>query len=135
MTLTLAGRHPELWKAACDMFGPYNLFTFLDRLPETWRTYFHLAIGHPEEDADFLRERSPHSHLHRLACPLLVIQGANDPRVREAESRDLVEELRAQGKEIGYLVFENEGHDVIKFENKVRCYNEIARFFAEHLAP
>jgi dipeptidyl aminopeptidase/acylaminoacyl peptidase len=66
---------------------------------------------------------------------MLVIQGANDPRVREAESRDLVDELRAQGKEIEYLVFENEGHDVIKFENKVRCYNEIARFFAKHLAP
>jgi len=135
MTLTLAGRHPELWKAACDMFGPYNLFTFLDRLPETWQTYFHLAIGHPETDAELLTERSPHTYLHRLACPLLVIQGANDPRVREIESRDLVDELRAQGKEIEYLVFENEGHDVIKFENKVRCYSEIARFFAKHLAP
>jgi pimeloyl-ACP methyl ester carboxylesterase len=135
MTLTLAGRHPELWRAACDMFGPYSLFTFLDRLPETWQTYFHLAIGHPEKDAELLTERSPHTHLHQLACPLLVIQGANDPRVREAESRDLVEELRRQGKEIEYLVFENEGHDVIKFENKVRCYNEIVRFFAKHLVP
>jgi dipeptidyl aminopeptidase/acylaminoacyl peptidase len=135
MTLTLAGRHPELWKAACDMFGPYNLFTFLERLPETWQTYFHLAIGHPEKDAELLRDRSPSTHLHRLACPMLVIQGANDPRVREAESRDLVDELRAQGKEIEYLVFANEGHDVIKFENKVRCYNEIVQFFAKHLAP
>jgi pimeloyl-ACP methyl ester carboxylesterase len=135
MTLTLAGWHPELWKAACDMFGPYNLFTFLERLPETWQTYFHLAIGHPEKDKELLTERSPNTHLHRLACPMLVIQGANDPRVLEAESRDLVEELRAQGKEIDFLVFENEGHDVLKFENKVRCYNEITGFFIKHLEP
>jgi len=135
MTLTLAGRHPELWQAACDMFGPYNLFTFVERLPETWKTYFYLAIGHPEKDKDLLTERSPNTHLGQLACPLFVIQGQNDPRVREAESRDLVEELRAQGKQVEYLVFENEGHDVLKFENKVRCYNSIVTFFAQHLTP
>jgi pimeloyl-ACP methyl ester carboxylesterase len=133
MTLTLIGRHPELWQAACDMFGPYNLLTFVERLPETWKTYFYLSIGHPEEDREFLEERSPSTHLHRLACPMLVIQGANDPRVVEVESRDLVEALRAQGKEIEYLVFENEGHDVIKFENKVRCFNRMVRFFVDHL--
>lgn len=135
MTLTLAGWHPELWGAACDMFGPYNLITFIERLPETWKTYFYLAIGHPDKDRDFLIERSPHTNLPSLACPLFVIQGRNDPRVVEAESADLVEELRAQGKQVDYLVFENEGHDVIKYENKVRCYNAIVDFFAEHLEP
>lgn len=135
MTLTLAARHPELWSAACDMFGPFNLFTFLERLPPTWRTYFEQALGHPERDRDFLIERSPNTHLGDLACPLLVIQGANDPRVVEAESSDLVESLRAAGKTVEYLVFENEGHDVIKFENKVRCYNRITEFFVEHLRP
>jgi pimeloyl-ACP methyl ester carboxylesterase len=135
MTLTLAGRHPDRWKAACDMFGPYNLFTFLDRLPETWKTSFYLEIGHPEKDRELLTDRSPSTHLRQLACPMLVIQGANDPRVREVESRDLVEALRAQGKEIEYLVFQNEGHDVIKFENKARCYNEITRFFVRYLQP
>jgi dipeptidyl aminopeptidase/acylaminoacyl peptidase len=135
MTLTLAARHPELWKAACDLFGPYNLFTFLDRLPETWKTYFYLSIGHPERDRDFLIERSPSTHLHNLSCPLLVIQGANDPRVVERESRDLVEDLRQQGKTVDYLVFEDEGHDVIKYQNKVTCYNRIVDFFVEHLQP
>jgi dipeptidyl aminopeptidase/acylaminoacyl peptidase len=135
MTLTLAGRHPELWKAACDMFGPYNLFTFMDRLPEAWKTYFYIAVGHPEHDKEFLTERSPRTYLQDLACPLLVIQGANDPRVVEAESRSVVEELRDQGKTVEYLVFDNEGHDVLKFENKVRCYNEIVRFFKETLQP
>ena len=53
----------------------------------------------------------------------------------EQESRDVVERLRAQGKEVEFLVFENEGHDVLKFDNRVRCYNAITQFFAEHLHP
>ena len=65
---------------------------------------------------------------------MLVIQGRNDPRVRADESRDVVESLRAQGKQIEFLLFENEGHDVTRFENKVRCYNEIVRFFGEWLS-
>ncbi len=133
MTLTLAGRHPELWRAAVDMFGPYNLLTFLDRIPETWKTYFYLALGHPEKDRDWLLERSPSTYLGQLACPMLVTQGRNDPRVRADESRDVVESLRAQGKQIEFLLFENEGHDVTRYENKVRCYNEIVRFFRQHL--
>jgi len=133
MTLTLAGRHAELWKAAVDMFGPYNLFSFIDRLPEAWKTYFYQALGHPEHDKAFLTERSPSTHLHNLACPMLVIQGANDPRVVERESRDVVETLRAQGKQIDYLVFGDEGHDVLKFQNKVTCYNRITDFFMETL--
>jgi len=135
MTLTLAGRHPDLWQAACDMFGPYNLFTFLERIPETWKTYFHQALGHPEHDQVFLTERSPSTHLPNVRCPLLVIQGANDPRVIERESRDVVETLQGQGKAVDYLVFADEGHDVIKFANKVICYNRIVAFFADHLQP
>ncbi len=78
--MTLAGRYPELWKAACDLFGPYDLFTFLDRLPETWKTYFYLTLGHPEQEREFLIERSPKTYLQQLSCPLLVIQGARPPR-------------------------------------------------------
>lgn len=135
MTLTLAGRHPELWKAACDMFGPYNLLTFMERIPATWKTYFYTAVGHPEKDREFLIERSPSTYLHQLACPLLVIQGANDPRVVERESRDLVEHLRSQGKTVEYVVYEDEGHDVIKYPNKVDCYSRITEFFKRHLNP
>ena len=78
-------------------------------------------------------ERSPATYIHAIQCPLLVIQGKNDPRVVEQESREVVESLRAAGKQVEYLMFENEGHDVLKLENRVRCYNAIARFFAEHL--
>ncbi len=137
MTLTLAGRHPELWAASCDMFGPYDLLTFSERMPETWKPYFKIALGDPEklEEKEFLIERSPKSHLHDMSAPMLVIQGRNDPRVAAAESEDLVRNLKAQGKDIELLVFENEGHDVLKYENRVACYNAIADFFAKRLNP
>ncbi|MBA3376544.1 MAG: S9 family peptidase [Actinobacteria bacterium] len=136
MTLTLAGRHPDLWRGAVDMFGPYDLVTFSQRIPETWKPYFALVLGDPEkdEDRDFLVERSPKTHIGDIACPLLVIQGKNDPRVVERESHDLVEGLRATGKDVDYLVFEDEGHDVLKLPNRVRCYEAIVGFFSEHLA-
>ena len=133
MTLTLVGRHPKLWGAAVDMFGPYDLFTFIDRLPETWKTYFYLAVGHPDQDRAFLAERSPSTYLSNLACPLMVIQGANDPRVVERESRDLVERLRAESKDVAYIVYEDEGHDVIRYVNKVDCYSRIVDFFTTKL--
>ena len=64
---------------------------------------------------------------------MLVIQGKNDPRVIEQESRDLVDYLSSIGKQVEYLMFENEGHDVLKFENRVTCYNAITDFFKKHL--
>ncbi|HUF01532.1 MAG TPA: prolyl oligopeptidase family serine peptidase [Gaiellaceae bacterium] len=134
MTLTLAARHPNLWRAAVDMFGPYDLFTFMDRLPETWKPYFALAVGDPERDRDFLTERSPKTHIEGISCPLLVIQGQNDPRVVERESRDVVEQLRGLGRDVDYLVFEDEGHDVLKLANRVRCYDAIVGFFEQHLS-
>jgi pimeloyl-ACP methyl ester carboxylesterase len=135
MTLMLAAHHPTLWKAACDMFGPYNLLTFLPRLPKTWQTYFRLAIGDPDTDKAFLQARSPITHLQRFAAPLLIIQGKNDPRVILQESQDLVDDLRANDVDVEFLVFDNEGHDVLKFENKVTCYNTIVSFFKKHLNP
>ncbi len=102
MTLMLASRHPELWRGAVDMFGPYDLVTFSQRIPETWKPYFALALGDLERDRDFLVERSPRTMIGDISCPLLVIQGKNDPRVVERESADLVDEL-ARGREGGRL--------------------------------
>lgn len=133
MTLTLASRHPDLWSAAVDMFGPYDLLTFADRVPETWKPFIKFLVGDPIKDKDFMIARSPRTYIESVQCPMLVIQGKNDPRVLEQESRELVEELRKQGKTVDYLMFEDEGHDVIKFENRVTCYNAITDFFKEHL--
>lgn len=135
MTLTLATRHPELWSAAVDMFGPYDLLTFYDRLPETWKPYFAIALGDPVKDRDFLIERSPRNYIEQIECPLLVIQGKNDPRVIEQESRDVVEHLRERGKDVDYLMFPDEGHDVLKYDNRVTCYVTITDFFRKHLMP
>jgi dipeptidyl aminopeptidase/acylaminoacyl peptidase len=135
MTLTLAGRHPELWSAACDMFGPYDLLTFSERIPPTWKPYYAIALADPQttEGRAFLKERSPRTYLDRLACPMLVIQGRNDPRVVAKESEDLVADLKKQGKDIQILIFEDEGHDVLKYDNRVRCYNAITDFFERAL--
>jgi dipeptidyl aminopeptidase/acylaminoacyl peptidase len=135
MTLTLAGRHPNLWSAAVDMFGPFDLLNFSDRIPETWKPYFAIALGDPIKDRDFLIERSPNTYISNISFPMLVIQGKNDPRVVEQESRELVDKLTSKGKDIDYLVFENEGHDVLKYENRVTCYNRITEFFLTHLSP
>lgn len=135
MTLTLAARHPQLWAAAIDMFGPYNLLTFADRVPETWKPFIKLVVGDPETEADFLMERSPITYIQNVQCPMLVIQGKNDPRVLEVESRELVEDLRTKGNAVEYLMFEDEGHDVLKFENRVRVYNTMTDFFKQHLRP
>ncbi|HEY4621691.1 MAG TPA: prolyl oligopeptidase family serine peptidase, partial [Gaiellaceae bacterium] len=90
-------------------------------------------VGDPEQDGDFLVERSPRTYITDVSCPLLVIQGQNDPRVVEPESHDLVEELRRLGRDVDYLVFEDEGHDVLKLPNRVRCYDAIVGFFSGHL--
>ncbi len=137
MSLTMAGRHPDLWKASVDMFGPFDLLTFLERIPPTWKPYYKIALGDVEVEADrkFLVERSPRTYIDQLGAPMLVIQGKNDPRVVERESHDLVVHLREIGKEVDYLMFENEGHDVLKYENRVRCYNAITDFFKKYLKP
>ena len=137
MTLMQAGLHPNLWKASCDMFGPYDLLTFSERIPETWKPYFKIALGDPAKpkEKSFLIERSPKTHLANMKAPMLVIQGRNDPRVVAAESEDLVRQLRAKGKRLELLIFEDEGHDVLKYENRVTCYNAITDFFAKHLKP
>jgi len=135
MSLTLVSRHPDLWKAGCDMFGPYDLIGFMNSLPETWKTAFYLVLGDPEKDRDFLLERSPKTYFDDISCPMLIIQGKNDPRVVKAETDKVVEKLRARNLEVDYLAFEDEGHDVLKFKNRVACYTMIKDFFSKHLKP
>src|SRR5205807_1100019 len=84
------------------------------------------------------KDRLDHVHamtqvLPQIRCPLLVIQGKNDSRIIERESRDVVEQLQAAGKQADYLVFEDEGHDVLKYANRVTCYTAIAEFFKTYL--
>ncbi len=133
MTLTLAARHPSLWKAAVDMFGPYDMPAWIARLPPSWLPYIRLGVGDPEKDHDFLVERSPKTYFDRLTASLMIIQGKNDPRVPEPESAQVAADLKRKGVQVDYLVFEDEGHDVLRFKNRVTCYNKITDFFLKHL--
>jgi dipeptidyl aminopeptidase/acylaminoacyl peptidase len=92
-------------------------------------------LGDPstKDGVKFLTERSPKKYLQNLACPMLVIQGRNDPRVVASESEDLVKNLSAIGKDIAIHVFEDEGHDVLKYNNRVDCYSMITEFFRKNL--
>ena len=104
-------------------------------MPITWRPFFAALVGDPETESDFLKERSPVTYLNDLKAPLLVLQGAHDSRVTRADSDELVEHLRSLGKDVDYTVFENEGHDVTRYENRVAAYNAITDFFKKHLRP
>jgi dipeptidyl aminopeptidase/acylaminoacyl peptidase len=132
-TLSAVTRLPEYWAAAVDIVGPSNLLTFVRSVPPTWRRMMAEWVGDPETDADLLRERSPITYVDDVRAPLLVLQGANDPRVVKAESDQMVERLRHLGRDVEYVVFEDEGHGFAKRPNQIRAYWLAAEFFLKHL--
>lgn len=127
---------PELFACGVDIVGPSNLVTFLESIPPYWkpmRALFDRHVGHPERDAQALRASSPLYQVDRIRAPLLIAQGANDPRVKREESLQIVDALRAAGKEVRYLEFADEGHGFVRPPNRLRFYAEAERFLAEHL--
>jgi dipeptidyl aminopeptidase/acylaminoacyl peptidase len=132
-TLSAMTRKPGYWRCGIDLVGPANLVTFSRAVPPHWRDSMKKWVGDPDEDADFLLERSPITYVENVRAPLLVLQGANDPRVVKPESDQMVETLRALGREVEYVVFEDEGHDFGKRSNQLRAYRLIAAFLFKHL--
>jgi dipeptidyl aminopeptidase/acylaminoacyl peptidase len=127
---------PGLFRCAVSIVGPSNLITFIQSIPPYWSSYrsmLHRRVGHPEDDAAFLTSRSPLAYVDRIRAPLLIAQGANDPRVKRAESEQIVAALRDKGIEHEYLVFEDEGHGFAKPENRLKFYAAAERFLARHL--
>ncbi len=90
-------------------------------------------MGHPERDADLLREVSPLFHAERIRAPLLIGQGANDPRVRRQESLQIVEALRRLGREVEYVEYPDEGHGFFRPENRLDFYRRAEKFLARYL--
>jgi dipeptidyl aminopeptidase/acylaminoacyl peptidase len=90
-------------------------------------------VGNPETDKDLLMARSPVFHVGNIKVPLLVAQGAKDPRVNIDESNQIVEALRARGIEVEYIVKENEGHGFANEENRIGFYERMEQFLAKHL--
>ena len=132
--LTCVTRLPDYWAAAVDIFGPSNLITFAKAVPPTWRRMMKRFVGDPDEDAELLRERSPLTYIENVETPLLVIQGATDPRVVKPESDQLVEKLESMGREVEYVVFDDEGHGFTKRQNEVKAIKLSAEWLERHLA-
>jgi dipeptidyl aminopeptidase/acylaminoacyl peptidase len=133
-TLTCVTRLPEYWRAAVDIFGPANMLTFVRSVPPQWVRYMAQWVGDAETEEEFLRERSPITYVDRMRAALLVIQGAKDWRVAKAESDQMVERLRELGRDVEYVVFEDEGHGFTRYENEVRAYRLTCEWLEQHLA-
>jgi dipeptidyl aminopeptidase/acylaminoacyl peptidase len=127
-TLSAMTRLPDYWRCGIDLVGPSNLVTFAKAVPPHWRALMKEWVGDPEEDFDFLKSRSPITYVDKMKAPLLVLQGANDPRCVKPESDQMVEKLRSIGLDVEYHVFEDEGHDFSKRANQLKAYRLIAAF-------
>ena len=124
---------PDVFKCAISMVGPSNLNTLMDSFPEYWKpmiAMWHKRVG---EDPDFLWSRSPLSKVDNIRIPILIAQGENDPRVKRAESEQIVEAMKEHGIDHEYAMYENEGHGLAKPENRLDFYHRADRFLARHL--
>jgi dipeptidyl aminopeptidase/acylaminoacyl peptidase len=127
---------PELYACGVDYVGVSNLFTFLKTIPPYWKPMldmFHEMIGDPEKDKELLAEASPVLHADKIRVPLLIAQGAQDPRVNVEESNQMVAALAKRGIVVEYLVKENEGHGFHNEENRFEFYEAMERFLEKHL--
>jgi dipeptidyl aminopeptidase/acylaminoacyl peptidase len=127
---------PDLFCCAVDVVGPMNLVTLIQSLPPYWesiRNVFYRRVGNPETEAEFLLARSPISRADQIKVPLLIVQGANDPRVKVSESEQMVAALKKHGISHEYMLFPDEGHGFTNPKNRLAFYAAAERFLAEHL--
>ncbi len=135
---TLAGLtfSPDLYACGVDYVGVSNLFTFMKTIPPYWKPYLDMMyemVGNPEKDKALMESASPVFHVDKIKAPLLVLQGAKDPRVNVAESDQIVAALKKRGVDVEYIVKENEGHGFANQENRFEAYEAMERFFGKHL--
>lgn len=132
MALLLHGRHGDMFKAVVDIFGVSNLFTFVESVPDHWKPMMKQWVGDPVADKAKFEEDSPITYLDTMEKPMLIIQGVKDPRVVKAESDQIVEKLESLGRDVEYVVLEDEGHGFSKKENEILVYTKILEFFEKH---
>ncbi len=137
---TLAGLAftPDLYAAGVSFVGPSNIITLIESVPPYWEPIikmFHKRVGNPDdpEDYEMLKEQSPLFSADQIQVPLLVVQGANDPRVKKHESDQIVVAMRDLGREVEYIVAPDEGHGFRRPENRISFYVAMEEFFAQHL--
>lgn len=127
---------PDLFCCAVDIVGPSNLLTWITSVPPYWstlRALLYKRIGNPETEQDFLKSRSPLFKADQIEIPMLIAQGANDPRVPQAESEQIVQALKEKGIDYEYMLFPDEGHGFAKPQNRIKFYAAAEKFLAEHL--
>jgi len=133
---TLAGMTftPELYACGVDYVGISNLFTFLKTIPAYWKPTIEMwyeEVGNPEKDKELMTKVSPLFHVDNIKAPLLIAQGANDPRVNINESNQMVDALKKRGIKVPYIVKKNEGHGFRNEENRFDFYRAMEKFLAE----
>jgi dipeptidyl aminopeptidase/acylaminoacyl peptidase len=136
MTLAALAFHPEEFQAGVDIFGVSNWVRTLKSTPAWWESFrkaLFSELGNPETEEAMLREISPLFHADKIRRPLLVIQGANDPRVIKAESDEIVEAVKKNGVPVDYVIFPDEGHGFTKKANQITAMKAMAAFLDKHL--
>jgi len=127
---------PEAFAAGVDIVGPSNLSTLLRNIPPYWMPILpllHRRVGRPDTDEAFLRSRSPLFRADQIRSPLLIGQGANDPRVPQAESDQIVTAMREAHRPVQYVIYADEGHGFLRPANRLHFYAIAEAFLARYL--
>ncbi|WP_317945438.1 S9 family peptidase [Sporosarcina saromensis] len=136
MTLAALTFQPDAFNVGVNIFGVSNWERTLKSIPPWWeasRDLLYKKIGDPYTQTDYIRSISPLFHAENINKPLIVLQGANDPRVLQAESDDIVEKVKENGVPVEYIIFEDEGHGFTKRENQVTGFRAIREFLDRYL--
>ncbi len=136
MTLAALAFEPDEFVVGVDIFGVSNWLRTLENIPPWWESFreaLYREIGNPETDREMLLATSPAFHGDKITKPLMILQGANDPRVLQAESDDMVAAIEANGGIVEYVVFDDEGHGFRKSENRIRGWEQVLTFLDTHL--
>ncbi|TNJ33920.1 S9 family peptidase [Arenimonas terrae] len=136
MVLSALAFKPGEFKVGVDIFGVSNWVRTLESIPPYWESFreaLYQEIGNPETQRDFLVETSPLFHADKINVPLMVLQGANDPRVIKPESDEIVAAVQKNGVPVEYVVFDDEGHGFTKKKNQIEGYGRMLAFLDQHL--
>ena len=136
MVLAALAFKPQEFAAGVDIFGVSNWVRTLQSIPPYWESFrksLYKEIGNPEKDLENLRAISPLFHTDKIVKPLIVLQGANDPRVIKPESDEIVENIKKRNGVVEYVLFDNEGHGFTKKANEIRAYKAILDFLDRYL--
>jgi dipeptidyl aminopeptidase/acylaminoacyl peptidase len=127
---------PDVFTCAISGMGPSNLMTFINSVPPYWTTMLenmYKRIGDPRTEEEFLKSRSPLFRVDQIKIPMMVVQGANDVRVKQAESEQMVAAMREGGIDVEYILFTDEGHGFLRPENRLRFHGRAEEFLARTL--